>query len=164
MRRLLILGAAALLVTACQKPAAEERSASPAAAPAASDAEAIVAAAEKSWASGDVAQVMANYADDAVVFDSSRLAATNDRNLITRGNADFLTMKPADFVVADRQTQALDDNTIVSSGVLSFTASVGAARDVMRTRFTQVYQRQADGAWKIVHEHMSSPPAGTPLP
>lgn len=164
MRKLLILVAMTALAGACQKAPERAGSANGTAAPAASEAEKIVAAAESSWSSGDVAQVMANYADGAVVFDSSRLAATNDRNLITRGNADFLTMKPGNFVVADRQTQVLDADTIVSSGVLSFTASVGVARPLIRTRFSQVFQRQPDGGWKIVHEHMSSPPAGTAMP
>jgi ketosteroid isomerase-like protein len=35
---------------------------------------------------------------------------------------------------------------------------------LLKTRYTQVYQRQADGGFKIVHEHMSSPPAGTDAP
>ena len=88
------------------------------------------------------------------------LAPTTDRNLQTRGNAAFLTMKPADFRVDPRHVQLLDNDTIVASGVLSFTANVGAARPVLKTRYTQVYQRQPDGSFKIVHEHMSVAPAG----
>ena len=128
------------------------------------DAEKIVATAEGAWSSNRVETVMANYADGAVVFDTSTLPATTDRNVQTRGNAAFLTMKPADFRVDPRNVQLLDNDTIVASGVLSFTANVGAARPVLKTRYTQVYQRQPDGGFKIVHEHMSSPPPGTGTP
>ncbi len=128
------------------------------------DAEKIVADAEAAWSSNRVETVMANYADEAVVFDTSTLPPTTDRNIQTRGNAAFLTMKPADFRVDPRHVQLLDNDTIVASGVLSFTANVGAARPVLRTRYTQVYQRQPDGGFRIVHEHMSSPPPGTGTP
>ena len=109
-------------------------------------------------------EIVSLYADGAVVFDTSTLPATTDRNVLTRGNAAFMTMKPADFRVDPRNVQLLDNDTIVASGVLSFTANVGAARPLLKTRYTQVYQRQPDGAFKIVHEHMSSPPPGTGTP
>jgi len=128
------------------------------------DAEKIVADAEAAWSSNRVETVMANYADGAVVFDTATLPPTTDRNIQTRGNAAFLTMKPADFRVDPRNVQLLDNDTIVASGVLSFTANVGAARPVLKTRYTDVYQRQPDGGFKIVHEHMSSPPPGTGTP
>ena len=101
---------------------------------------------------------------DAGESPPTTLAPTTDRNLQTRGNASFLTMKPADFRVDPRHVQLLDNDTIVASGVLSFTANVGAARPVLKTRYTHVYQRQPDGKFKIVHEHMSSPPPGTGTP
>lgn len=127
-------------------------------------AEKIVADAEAAWSSGRIETVMANYADGAVVFDTSTLSPTTDRNVQARGNAAFLTMKPADFRVDPRHVQMLDNDTIVASGVLSFTANVGAARPVLKTRYTHVYQRQPDGSFKIVHEHMSSPPPSTGTP
>ena len=127
-------------------------------------AEKIVADAEAAWSSGRIETVMANYAEGAVVFDTSTLGPTTDRNVQTRGNAAFLTMKPSDFRVDPRHVQMLDNDTIVASGVLSFIASVGAARPLLKTRYTHVYQRQPDGRFKIVHEHMSSPPPGTGTP
>ena len=128
------------------------------------DAEKIVADAEAAWSGNRIEAVMDNYADGAVVFDTSTLAPITDRNVQTRGNAAFLTMKPADFRVDPRHVQVLDDDTIVASGILSFTANVGTGRRLLKTRYTQVYQRQPDGSFKIVHEHMSSPPPGTDLP
>ena len=168
MRLCLLIGVAALAVTGCdgeRPPTAEVAQQGAAAANLTqADAEKIVADAEAAWSSNRIEAVMANYADGAVVFDTSTLAPTTDRNVQTRGNAAFLTMKPADFRVDPRHVQLLDNDTIVASGVLSFTANVGAARPVLKTRYTQVYQRQPDGRFRIVHEHMSSPPAGTGMP
>ena len=168
MRSRLFIGVAALAMAGCnvEKSTTADGAQQSAASKTLSqtDADKIVTDAESAWSSNRVETVMANYADNAVVFDTSTLAATTDRNVLTRGNAAFLTMKPADFRVDPRHVQLLDNDTIVASGVLSFTANIGAARPVLKTRYTQVYHRQPDGAFKIVHEHMSSPPPGTGTP
>ena len=168
MRLCLLMGVAALALAGCdagkQAPSNVAQQGAPVGPLTQADAERIVADAEAAWGSDRIESVMANYADGAVVFDTSTLAPTTDRNVQTRGNAAFLTMKPADFRVDPRHVQLLDNDTIVSSGVLSFTANVGANRRVLKTRYTQVYQRQPDGTFKIVHEHMSSPPPGTDMP
>jgi ketosteroid isomerase-like protein len=167
MRYKLLLGVTALALAGCSVEKTPSNAVELSGASATLDqaaAEKIVANAETAWSSGRIEAVMANYADGAVVFDTSTLAPTTDRNVQTRGNAAFLTMKPADFRVDPRHVQLLDNDTIIASGVLSFTANVGAARPVLKTRYTQVYQRQADGSFKIVHEHMSSPPPGTGMP
>jgi len=167
MRKFIVVAAATLALAGCEvKQAGKD---APAAGQSAerltqADAEKIVADAEAAWSGGRIEAVMANYADGAVVFDTSTLPPTTDRNVQTRGNAAFLTREPADFRVDPRNVQLLDNDTIVASGVLSFTANVGAARQMLRTRYSQVYQRQPDGSWKIVHEHMSAPPPGTQMP
>lgn len=168
MRPCLLIGAAALALAGCDSERAattepgEQRAGRAALTKA--DAEKIVADAEAAWGSNRIETVMANYGEGAVVFDTTSLPPTTDRNVQTRGNAAFLTMKPADFRVDPRHVQLLDDDTIVASGVLSFTANVGAGRPLLKTRYSHVYQRQPDGSFKIVHEHMSSPPPGTGAP
>ncbi len=151
MRSKLLIGVAALALAGCnvQKSTTADGAAQggTSASLTQADAEKIVTDAEAAWSSSRIESVMANYADGAVVFDTSSLPATTDRNVQTRGNAAFLTMKPADFRVDPRHVQLLDDDTIVASGVLSFTANVGAARPVLKTRYTQVYQRQPDGSF-----------------
>jgi len=151
--------AAVTLLAACQQPAAEVRLDPPTQA----QAEKIVEATEKSYGSGDAAQIMAHYADGAVMFDQGLLAPTADRQLQTKLTQGFAATRPSDFTVANRAIQVLDAETFVTSGVTSFTIQLGQARQPVRARFTQVYQRQGDGAFKIVHEHMSAPPAGSPL-
>lgn len=169
MRSMTMIGAAALMFAGCEikqsGPTGDAPSAATAPPPITqAEAEKIVTDAEAAWSGGRIDAVMANYAEGAVVFDTSTLPPTTDRTVQTKGNASFLTMKPADFRVDPRHVQLLDDDTIVASGVLAFTANVGAARELLRARYSQVYQRQPDGGWKIVHEHMSAPPPGTALP
>ena len=158
----LILGGLALAACEVNKSAGRDDSETNSAT--AEDAAAVIAAVEDSWKSGSAETAMSHYAPDAVVFSTGKLPPTRDRNVVTQETAGFMAMKPADFTVTERNTQKLDDNTIVSSGIVGFTAEVGPARQMLRARFTQVLQKQADGRWLIVHEHMSLPPAGAPLP
>ncbi len=158
MRTMLILGGTVLALAGCAKPGA------PPAPPAQAEAEKIVADTEVSFTGGNVEAIMGHYADGAVVFDPSVLDPSNDRAMQTKWTAGYVTMKPSDQTVGSRHVQVLDADTIVASGVMSFTAAVGPTRQMLRTRYTDVYQKQADGSWKIVHEHMSGPPPETPMP
>lgn len=158
-----ILCGALLLLSACdvqKKPGGGDDTAAAAAA----TPEEAVAAVEQSWRSGSAEAAMAHYAPDAVVFSTQTLPPTRDRNVVTRETADFMAMKPADFTVTERNLQKLDEDSAISSGIVAFTAEVGPARQMLRARFTQALQRQEDGRWLIVHEHMSLPPPGAPLP
>lgn len=151
--------AALLLLAACQQQAGEAKLVPPTQA----QAEKIIGSTEKSYGSGNAAEIMAHYADGAVMFDQGLLAPIADRQLQTKLTQGFAATQPRDFTVANRAIQILDADTFVASGVTSFTIQLGQARQPTRARFTQVYQRQGDGSWKIVHEHMSAPPAGSPL-
>lgn len=153
-----VIAALALALAGCNQTLTAPRP------PSQAEAEKIVAAAEAAWSGGNIDAVMANYGAGAVVFDSGTLAPITDRAKQTQLNAGFMTMKPADFRVDPRHVQVLDADTIVASGVISLTAQIDPARQLIRTRYSQVYQKQADGIWMIVHEHMSAPPAGSPLP
>ena len=157
MRRFIPI-AALLSLAACQQ--AGEAKLVP---PTQAQAEKIIESTEKSYGSGNAAEIMAHYADGAVMFDQGLLAPIADRQLQTKLTQGFAATQPRDFTVANRAIQILDADTFVASGVTGFTIQLGQARQPTRARFTQVYQRQGDGSWKIVHEHMSAPPAGSPL-
>jgi ketosteroid isomerase-like protein len=148
------------LLAACEQPANEAKIAPVTQA----QAEKLVEATEKSYGSGNAAEIMGHYADGAVMFDQGLLAPVADRQLQTKLTQGFAASRPSDFTVANRNVQLLDADTFVASGVTSFTIQLGQARQPVRARFSQVYQRQADGGYKIVHEHMSAPPAGSPMP
>jgi ketosteroid isomerase-like protein len=115
--------------------------------------------AEASFTTGDVNAVMRQYADGAVMFDSGHPALSTDRKVQTGWARDFVSMKPQDYRVPDRQIQLLGPDAFISSGTEVFTVASGSARPTVSARFTDVFQRQSDGSWKIVHEHLSLPPA-----
>jgi ketosteroid isomerase-like protein len=121
----------------------------------------IAEAAEANFTTGDVKKVMAQYADGAVMFDSAHPGLSTDRKVQTGWAQDFVSMKPGDYHVPDRQIQLLGPDAFISSGTEMFTVQAGSQRPTISARFTDVFQRQSDGSWKIVHEHVSLPPAAT---
>jgi ketosteroid isomerase-like protein len=123
------------------------------------DATKIAEQAEASFTTGDVNAIMRQYADGAVMFDGSHPTYSTDRKVQTGWARDFVSMKPADYHVPDRQIQIVGPDAFVSSGTEVFTIAAGAARPSISARFTDVFQRQGDGSWKIVHEHVSMPPS-----
>jgi hypothetical protein len=155
--RVITAGLALLLVAGCQVHQ------SPAASTLTKDeATQIAEAAEANFNTGDVKKVMAQYAVGAVMFDSGHPAYSTDRKVQTDWAQDFVSMKPDDYHVPDRQIQILGPDAFISSGTEVFTISAGSQRPTLSARFTDVFQRQADGSWKIVHEHVSLPPTPTP--
>lgn len=124
----------------------------------------IAEAAESSFTSGDIGKVMDQYADPAVMIDASAANPSADRKLQTGWTRDFVSMRPQDYRVTHRHIQLLGPDAFVSSGIESFTVAAGTARPTVSARFTDVFQRHGDGGWKIVHEHVSMPPAPTTQP
>ena len=119
----------------------------------------IAETAEANFNTGDVKAVIGQYAEGAVMFDASHSAYSTDRKVQTGWAQDYVSMKPADYHVPDRQIQILGPDAFISSGTEVFTIAAGTARPTISARFTDVFQRQSDGSWKIVHEHVSLPPA-----
>jgi ketosteroid isomerase-like protein len=66
--------------------------------------------------------------------------------------------------VPDRHIQLLGPDAFISSGTEMATIEAGAARPTISARFTDVFERQRDGSWKIVHEHVSMPPTAAGKP
>ena len=150
--RSLVLVPLALVLAACLKEA-------PAHAPV-TEAEAvkIVEQAEATFTTGDTKAIMAQYALNAVMIDAAAPAPSTDRKVQTGWANSFVSMKPADYHVPDRHIQIVGPDAFVSSGTEVFTVEAGAARPTVSARFSDVFQRQKDGSWKIVHEHVSMPP------
>ena len=115
--------------------------------------------AEANFTTGKVDDVMRQYAEGAVLFDAGHPTLSTDRKVQTGWARDFVSMKPADYHVPDRQIQLLGPDTFISSGTEVFTIESGTTRPTLSARFTDVFQRQPDGSWKIVHEHVSLPPS-----
>ena len=152
MRLILIIGLAAL--AACKPAGTGTR-------PAVTEAEAVAIAerAEASFTGGDVNAIMGQYASSAVMIDAAGPSPSADRKVQIGWARDFVSMKPAEFTVPDRRIQVLGPDAFISSGTETFTVAAGAARPRVSARFSDVFQRQKDGAWKIVHEHVSMQPS-----
>lgn len=148
--------AALMLTAACQK--------APSGNPPVTEAEAarIAESAEANFTKGDVKAVMAEYADKAVMIDAASPNPSGDRKVQSDWAQTFVSMQPADYKVVDRHIQLIDGDAFISSGIETFTVAAGAARPTVSARFTDVFKRQKDGNWKIVHEHVSMPPAAAP--
>ena len=129
-----------------------------------SEASAIAERAEASFTTGDVNAVMDQYANGAVMIDASTPAPSTDRKVQTGWAKSFVSMKPAGYHVPDRHIQIVGPDAFVSSGTEVFTVQAGAANPTVSARFTDVFQRQRDGSWKIVHEHVSMPPTASGQP
>ena len=152
MRRLPISIAILLTAIACQK--------APSGQPPVTEAQAarIAEAAEANFTTGDVGKVMAQYAERAVMIDAATTEPSADRKVQTGWAKTFVSMAPADYKVPNRHIQLLGGDAFISSGVETFTVAAGSARPTVSARFTDVFQRQKDGSWKIIHEHISMPP------
>ncbi|MFL6735407.1 MAG: YybH family protein [Sphingomicrobium sp.] len=156
MRLLLI--SAALLTAGCQK--------APSGAPPVTEAQAtrIAEQAEANFTKGDPKAIMAQYADKAVMIDAAAPNPSADRKVQSGWAQTFVSMQPADYKVIDRHIQLIGGDSFISSGIETFTVASGAARPTVSARFTDVFQRQKDGSWKIVNEHVSMPPTPAGLP
>ncbi len=144
-------------LAACQQPAAQ---------PPVTEAQAaqIAATAEATFTTGDLGKIMDQYADHAVMIDASTADPSADRKIQSGWAKNFVSMKPADYQVVGRHIQLVGPDAFVSSGIERFTVEAGAARPTVSARFTDVFQRQKDGKWKIVSEHVSMPPTPTGQP
>jgi ketosteroid isomerase-like protein len=150
--RALLICVGLLAIAACKQAPADH--------PAVTKAEAtkIAEQAEANFTTGNVDAVMRQYADGAVLFDATHPAFSTDRKVQTGWARDFVSMQPGDYRVPDRQIQIVGPDAFISSGTETFTVAAGTARPTISARFTDVFQRQKDGSWKIVHEHVSLPP------
>jgi len=166
MRALILAAVPALMLAGCDvkksEPSGEAVSASAGTPLSQAEAEKIVGEMHASFTGGDAFKIMEHYAPGAVMFDPAHPEPSADHAVQTKWASDFVTMKPSDLVSTTRHVQLLDEDTIVASGIAAFMADIGPNRERLSVRYSQVFQRQPDGSWKIAHEHMSMPPAPMP--
>jgi ketosteroid isomerase-like protein len=150
MMTALVLCALTISTAACDKQA-EKAMVTEAEASAAAD------AAQAAWTSMDVAKIEAIYAEDIVGFDAMAPALSTEWATWHAFQEGFAAMKLDAITVPDRKIQILDGDTFVVSGTGTLTSKEGELKSV-DMRFTDVYQKQADGKWLIVNEHVSLKP------
>ena len=155
MRTSLVVLVSALALVSCRK-AGESAPVTQA------EAEQVVKANDAVYSSADSARIAGLYARNAYVFDAGNAMPSSDPKVLKTWTDQFVSMKPADLSTSAQKIQVVGPDAFVNSAVISFTVQAGQARPTVNARVTQVYQRQGDGSWKIVTEHMSMPP--TPVP
>ncbi|HEY1146918.1 MAG TPA: nuclear transport factor 2 family protein [Allosphingosinicella sp.] len=147
------------LLAACSR-SANDNAAEMAAPPTEAEVAAVVDRTEATFTSGNAETIMAHYAPGAVFFDPSVAEPTDDRATATKWTENFVSMKPTAFSPGARKIQVLDSDTFITSGVGTIDAVVDDRPTKLAMRYTDVYEKQADGSWLIVHEHLSMPPKG----
>jgi uncharacterized protein (TIGR02246 family) len=150
-----LIAVSLIALGACKQQAAE---APKAAVVAPTDAEAarIVDDAEAGWNSADTSKIMTAYKEGGVWFDPVAVQPSADRATQTKWTDGFSAMKLSGLKVADKHVQVLDADTLVASGIATFAKSEQG--EPVTFRYTDVYEKQPDGKWMIVHEHLSAPP------
>ena len=156
--RSIVIAAAVIALAGCQKAPSGQPPVTKA------EAEKIAEATEATFTLGDTGKIMDQYADNAAMIDASSPQPSTDRKVQTGWARAFTSMRPADYHVTGREIRLLGGDAFVSSGMEVFTVAAGAGRPTVSARFTDVFQRQADGKWKIVAEHVSMPPTAAPAP
>ena len=152
----LLFAAAVLALPSCQKAPSGQPPVTKA------EAEKVAEAAEATFTGADTGKIMDQYADGAAMIDASSPQPSTDRKVQTGWARAFTSMQPADYRVTGREIRLLGGDAFVSSGMEVFTVAAGASRPTVSARFTDVFQRQSDGKWKIVAEHVSMPPTAAP--
>lgn len=153
MHRSMICAGMLLALAAC-KPTTS----APAGSISVADAEKVAAAAEASFTSGDVARIMGHYGKDAVVFDPGTNVPTRDPAKLTEWTKALVAMQPRNYSPGKRIIQPLGPDSFISSGLSSIDVLTGAGMQTVHLRYTDVFRKQADGQWRIVHEHNSALP------
>lgn len=152
---------AALALLAACSPTSTHNAATTAPAPLTeAEAAAVADRTETTFTSGNAETIMAHYAPDAVFFDPSVAEPTADRATATKWAENFVAMKPTAFSPGTRRIQILDADTFITSGIGTMDAVTDGRPTKLAMRYTDVYEKQADGTWLIVHEHLSMPPKG----
>lgn len=152
-----LLLAASTAMASCNQKEAVPAAAAAATAVSEADAAAAADASEAAWTTMDAAKVEAVYAPGIVAFDPGDPSLSTTWASWHRLQQGFAAMKLDKVSVPDRKIQLLDSDTFIVSGTATFTSTGGAMKSVV-LRITDVYQKQPDGRWLIVNEHVSMAP------
>ncbi len=147
-----VAAAACLMLGACQK--AETPAA---AAITEADAAKLADAMVKGWESKDAAVIKGLYAPDVVAFDYAYGPLEADRATFDKAQDVFAAAQIDGEEQISRNIQVLDADTFIVSGVWNGTSKAKPENNG-QVRCTDVFQKDAAGAWTIVNEHCSVMP------
>jgi len=148
------IAASLVLLGGCQQAAAPV-----AAAPNITEADAnkLVDTMVSTWESKDAAKIKALYAPGVVAFDYGLGPIEADRATFDKAQDLFAAAEIDSEEQVSRKIQILDADTFVVSGVWDGTSKTKPASNGL-VRCTDVFQKDAAGAWSIINEHCSAMP------
>lgn len=146
------IAAACVLTAACAKEAA-----APAPGFTEADAAKLADAMVKGWESKDAATIKALYAPGVVAFDYAYGPLEEDRATFDKAQDAFAAAQIDSEQQISRKIQLLDADTFIVSGVWNGTSKAKPENNG-QVRCTDVFQKDATGAWTIVNEHCSLMP------
>lgn len=160
-KRFILAAAAALALAACT-PAAQKSEADipapPPALPTQEDVNAAYAGMEAAVKNRDAAALVAIYAEGAVFIGvDANEASKLDAAAMSAAVAEWFKTEPTITPNAS-EVQILDADTFVESGIITMDFKRNGKPTWRAERYTHVWQKQADGSWKIVTEHASALP------
>jgi ketosteroid isomerase-like protein len=105
--------------------------------------------------SGDLAKVDAMYAGENVVaVDAVATDLATNAEQMHKFNVGFLSLKFDKMSYTERKIQVLDGDDFVVTAKVHAESSTGPIKTT-DFRLTDLFQKQADGTFKIVNEHIS---------
>ncbi len=162
--KLLVAASAMLLMAACTPPSAPTAEAPAAAAPAPvvlptqADVDALYAKLDAALKARDAAAMAALYVPGAVSIHATQNALDKfDPATAQTGLAEWFKTEPA-YTANAMETQILDADTVVVSGLATMDFKRNGRPTWIVQRFTDVWQKQADGQWLIAASHVSNAP------
>ncbi len=159
-KKFLLAATALLALAACdqlKKPAATEAPPPVAVAPTEAEAIALFDKLSAALATNDPVQIAAQYAPGAVMLSTSTNDVIKTQDAVLKDATEFTTMK-AVAVVNSRDVQVLDADTVVTTAVVTLDFKRNNRPTWVAMRVTDVFQKQGDGSWLIVNEHLSPMP------
>jgi len=163
--KLLLAASTMLALAACSQPApsAEAPPApAPVVLPTQADVDAVYAKLDAAVKAKDAAALAALYAPGSVsIGPMDNPTAKFDAAAATAGITEWLKSEPA-YTPNSMETQILDADTFVVSGLVTMDFKRNGRPTWVLQRFTDVWQKQADGQWLIATSHTSNAPKPVP--
>lgn len=160
-KRFILAAAAALALAACAPTAPKteaEIPAPPPALPSADDVRAAYAGMEAAVKNKDAAALAAMYAPGAIGINADMNEVIKiDAAAVQAGATEWFKSEPV-ITPNIAEVQVLDADTFVESGIITTDFKRNGRPTYTTQRYTHVWQKQADGGWKIATEHMSNLP------
>ena len=160
-KKFLLAAVAALALVACQQPAptAEAPAAAPVAVmPTQADVDAAYAKLDAALKAKDAAAIAAMYTPESVyVGPMENAVMKSDSAAVLAGVTEWLKTDPSQ-TTNSIEVQLLDADTFVASGLVTLDFKRNGRPTWLLQRFTDVWEKQSDGQWRIAASHASNAP------